>query len=338
MSWLKASVIIPTHNRPAQLAETLNTLRDQSLSADSYEIIVVDDGSNPPVVAPEFGKKPVCRLIRLERGERSAARNAGAAVARGELLVFVDDDISVGPEFLAEHLRAHEQWPDALLVGAIHLPFEALSSPFVRFRQRLERYGLPVKRGVVSIHNFCAAANMAISRDSFQRLGGFDRTISSSEDQDFALRHTISGGKIAYVPEASAIHHDHSLEIRSYCRRAEWGMTHMIPFCRRYPDLPDNIERGRVNGVVQLGAEPAALSAKKLIKAALATRPSILVLFFLVAMLEFMSPDSKLLDFLYRLLLGLHIFRGYRRGLKLYTQIDAKTNPNDETNSAFCAG
>ena len=72
------------------------------------------------------------------------------------------------------------------------------------------------------------------------KAAGFDAVLASSEDQDLALRHTATGGRIAFVPEARVVHCDSALDIRSYCRRAEWGAEHMIPFCRRYPDWPAN--------------------------------------------------------------------------------------------------
>jgi GT2 family glycosyltransferase len=318
MGDIRISVIIPTHNRPDKLSETLAGLRRQTLPADIYEIVVVDDGSTPPVTLPEGQGGPVCRLIRLGGGERSAARNTGAEAARGELLVFVDDDIGVGPEFLAEHLRAHETWPDALLVGDIKLPAEARSRPFVRFRQRLEQREVPATGGVTSMRNFCAAANMAIGRERFLQRSGFDRTISSSEDQDFALRHTAAGGRIVYVSEAKAIHRDHSLDIRSYCRRAEWGSEQVLPFCRRYPEWPQNIERALVNGPMRWGEEPLRFIARKLAKSLLMKQPCLALAFQLTYLVERLAPNSVLLDNLYRMLLGGHLLRGYRKGLKCY--------------------
>src|SRR5262249_8218255 len=147
MSAVQVSVVVPTHNRPAQLAETLAALHDQDLPPQAYEIIVVDDGSNPPVDLPPAPPDVNQRLLRLHGGERSAARKAGAAVAQGDVLVFIDDDIVVNRGFLSAHLHAHQEWPGALVTGSIRLPTEELHRPFVRFRQRLEDQCLPAERG-----------------------------------------------------------------------------------------------------------------------------------------------------------------------------------------------
>ena len=315
MGKITVSVIIPTHNRPAALAETLAALVRQTISSAEYEIVVVDDGSDPPVTLAE-GDRPVCRLLRLEGVERSAARNAGVDVSRGSLIVFLDDDMIVGPDFLETHAGTHREWPGVLAVGAVRLPQELWANPFGRFRQQLEWQAVPIERGPVSARNFCTAQNMSIGVENFRRFGGFDRAISSGEDQEFALRHTAGGGRIVFVPEAEAIHRDHALDIRSYCRRHEWGMEAMLPFCQRHPEWPDHIERGRVNGAVRWGREPLALSALKLIKSALGHRPFISAFFGIAAALERVAPESLLLDRIYRLLLGLHLFRGYRQGLR----------------------
>ncbi|HSE36868.1 MAG TPA: glycosyltransferase family 2 protein [Blastocatellia bacterium] len=324
MSEVTVSVVIPTHNRAESIATTLEVLGRQDLPPDDYEIIVVDDGSTPPVRLNAKSKGPACSLVRLEGVERSLARNHGAAVAAGDILLFLDDDMTVGFDFLNAHLRAHEEWPEALVVGSVRLPDEALATPFGRFRQDLEQRGTPRLRGLASARNFCTAANMSISRELFLRLGGFDASVFSGEDQDLALRHTARGGQIAFIPEALAIHHDQSVDVKSYCRRAEWGSEHMVAFCQRYADWPDNIERRRINGPVRWKHEPVTQIARKLIKAALALGPVVAAMSISASLLERVAPQSRALNRVYRLLLGSHIFRGYRRGHRA-TFIDQQT-------------
>ncbi len=316
MGQIKISVIIPTHNRPDKIADTVAALRQQTLPATEYEILVMDDGSTPPVVLTGEIENPKCRVLRLEGVERSAARNAGATVAQGRILLFLDDDIGVKADFLAAHIRAHEEWPGALVVGAIHLPPETLKTPFGRFRQNLELNGLPKKRGVVAMRNFCTAANMSFDRNQYFELGGFNSGIHSAEDQDFALRHTARGGQIVFIPEADTVHYDHSLDLQSYCRRVEWGSENVIPFCQDYPDWSQNIERQQVNGSLRFGQEPFGLSMRKIVKSVLGQSLFLNSLFRLTVLLERIMPQSTALDRLYRLLLGIHLQRGYRQGLK----------------------
>jgi len=165
---------------------------------------------------------------------------------------------------------------------------------------------------------------MSITARRFRELGGFDPVILSGEDQDFALRHAVDGGKIIFVPEARVVHRDDGLDIRSYCRRTEWGSFNLVPFSRRFPELPQNVERHRVNAPINLGREPLHVSLRKMMKSALAFRPVLAILFAVAAALERVAPDSLALDRTYRLLLGAHILRGYRAGLE---QSAAGTQP-----------
>jgi glycosyltransferase involved in cell wall biosynthesis len=274
MSHMKLRVIVPTRDRPAKLGETLTALADQrGLDRGEYELIVVDDGSVPPAALPMLAAQPVVRMIRLEGAGPSAARNCGASAARGELLVFVDDDMRVGAAFLISHWRAHIEWSEALKVGSVRLPKAAIATPFGRFRQRLEDKPIPDGGGVVQARNFCTAANMAIER------GGLE------------------------------------LGVEGYSNRAERYMEELVRFGARHMDRPESTERARVNGPTRWGEEPLRLSAKKVLKVALTWAPIHAAVLALVRIVERISPNSSLLDRLYRVHLGAHLQRGYRRGL-----------------------
>jgi hypothetical protein len=152
-------------------------------------------------------------------------------------------------------------------------------------------------------------------RQAFLQLGGFDETMVSAEDQDLALRHSGRGGAIAFAPEIEAVHRDVCCDIRSYCQRMEWAYERMIPFCRHHPLWSDNVERYRVNGPLRWREEPVARTARKLVKGVMASHPVPEMLFVVASVLEHGAPNSRLLHRVYALLLGAHIFRGYRKGL-----------------------
>jgi GT2 family glycosyltransferase len=319
MNKIRVTVIIPTHNRQDKLVDTLIALRRQTLSGSEYEILVMDDGSTPPVTLQGEKQNPTCRVIRLENVERSAARNTGAALARGSMLVFLDDDIEVKEDFLAAHLQAQQEWPRSFVVGSIRLPSAALQTPFGRFRQQLELTGLPAKRGLVEMQNFCTAANLSIDRDLYFELGGFSTALRSGEDQELALRHSARGGRIVFLPEAEVVHYDRSLDIQSYCQRVAWGSEHIIPFCQVRPDWPANIERWRCNGFLSLGKEPFSLSFRKIMKTLGGQKLVLKPLFRITGIIEQAWPESKLLTHLYRFLLGVHLQKGFRSGLQLHS-------------------
>ena len=312
----ETTVIIPTRNRPEALARTLLDLAPRLEEAAGCEAIVVDDGSSPPAATPPTLAGCECRVVRLTGAGRSAARNEGADAAGGDILVFIDDDMSVGPGFVRAHQQAHEAGADVLCVGSVRLAPGIAATPFGRFRQALEDGILEQVRSGSVPDNFCTAQNMSVSRKSWNRLGGFDVTLQSAEDQDLALRHVAHGGRIVFAPGAVAVHRDSVSDMRAYFHRTEWGARHMVPFCRKHPGLPDNIERERINGKARWAAEPIGLSLRKGAKRLLAQPPLLAGMLAVTAFLERAAPRGAVLTWCYRVLVGVGMLKGHRAGLE----------------------
>jgi glycosyltransferase involved in cell wall biosynthesis len=108
---LRATVIIPTYNRPALLGRLLACLAVQDGDA-LLEVLVCDDGSSTDTqaaMAPFSDRIPgLMRLRQEDEGFRAGrARNMGIRAARGDILIFLDDDLSFCSDFVAEHVAAH---------------------------------------------------------------------------------------------------------------------------------------------------------------------------------------------------------------------------------------
>jgi len=305
-----ASVIIPTHNRPVAVVETVSQCL-ASAERSAAEVVVVDDGSSPALSLPTH---PLLRVVRTQWGERSRARNQGACASLGELLVFVDDDISVPGEFVEQHLCASGEFGDVLGVGRISLPAVSTSTPFGRFRRTIEQPSQDRVRGFVAEENFCTAANMSMRRRTFLSLGGFDPAILSAEDQDLSLRFSATGGKIVYLPEADVIHRDTVVDIGAYGRRHEWGARALAPFLRRYPDRPENALR-LIPATPLLRAPWPVVGGGILLRQTLSNLWVMVFIRGLINAAERSGARDQLLFPLYRTLLGLHLFRGFREGL-----------------------
>jgi GT2 family glycosyltransferase len=106
---LRASVIIPTRNKSRYLALTIASLARQTESRSSFEVIVVDDGSDDDtreIVAKHRADLALNYIRRAHQG-RAAARNAAIRAAKGEILIFCDDDRITHATFVADHVAAH---------------------------------------------------------------------------------------------------------------------------------------------------------------------------------------------------------------------------------------
>src|SRR5262249_27992550 len=108
---LDVSVIVPTYQRRNLVARTVAALADQTVDRDRFEVIVVVDGSTDGTADRVRAlDRPVhIRVIEQRNRGRAAAINAGAAGARGPVLLFLDDDMRADPNMIAEHLRTLEE-------------------------------------------------------------------------------------------------------------------------------------------------------------------------------------------------------------------------------------
>lgn len=119
---VSVSVVVPTRDRTTRLLLTLAALGHQTMARDRFEVILVDDAPEPGAVERVLAAAPVeLTLRRAATGGRGAAhaRNRGAGLARGELLLFLDDDTVATPELLDAHLAAHRGADSGVVHGTI---------------------------------------------------------------------------------------------------------------------------------------------------------------------------------------------------------------------------
>ena len=115
----KFAVIIATHNRPRQLADCLASLASQNLPVEDFEVVVVDDGSQPKLDPNNLysGKRLDLKLIYQTNKGPAEARNAGARSAEGKYLLFTDDDCTPEPDWAQRVVDQLEQTPHQAVGG-----------------------------------------------------------------------------------------------------------------------------------------------------------------------------------------------------------------------------
>jgi GT2 family glycosyltransferase len=212
------SVIVPSFNTADLLEKCLSTLQG--------EIIVVDNASRDGSAEMVAAKFPAVKLIRLpvNRGY-GAACNAGAKIATGDVLLFLNSDTEVWPGTLEKIADAFRQWPD---LGAVachelapdgrtvmgcrshHTLRSAISflSGYRLFRAEGDRYRIADwdrhdDRWVDNVSGFA----WAIRRNVFEQLGGFDEKLFLyCEEEDMAMRLAQRGRRIRYLAGARIVH------------------------------------------------------------------------------------------------------------------------------------
>lgn len=210
----RASVVVPVHNRAGLTRRCLDCLLPDLPAG--CEAIVVDDASSNETPCLLDGYGDAIRVLRLERnGGYGAACNAGAALARGELLVFLNNDTEPRRGWLAALLEYAEAHPEAAAIGAKLLyPTGAVQHAGVVFGQDGYPHnlyaGLPGDHPAVNRARRLQAvtgACLALRRDAFESLDGFDLGfLNSLEDVDLCLRLGETGGEVHYCPQAELVH------------------------------------------------------------------------------------------------------------------------------------
>jgi glycosyltransferase involved in cell wall biosynthesis len=210
---LQLSVVIATHNRAEQLDRALDSLQRQSLSTDSFEVIVVNNGSSDPtdaVVRSYVERRPHWHLVREAKPGAAAARNTGIRLSRAPLVLFLDDDIVADRELVAQHVESHRVRPDVAVLGAVRFPWKGDETPLFaclhRHPELFQSFAF-LDAENVSFQYFYTC-NLSMARSFFTQGPGFDErfTTSGFEDTELGYRFVKTGHRIVFNEKASALH------------------------------------------------------------------------------------------------------------------------------------
>lgn len=216
---VEASVVIATRNRESDLRRCIEALGRQRTGRD-FEVVVVDDGSDPPVAAAALEACPGARLVRLEAGSGPArARNRGISEAAGAVVLFTDDDTIPSSGWLEAACSFLERTPECVGVEG---PTE--SPPFD------ELYAYSVENRHPGAYWTC---NVAYRRRTLERLDGFCTAFSSAhcEDLDLGFR-ALRLGPIGFAEEMRVVHVPRPVSIGQLIRGARSVSSELLLFAR----------------------------------------------------------------------------------------------------------
>lgn len=209
------SVVIPTYSRPGRLRDALAAIARQTLPADTFEVVVVDDGSPEPIKPPDGPTGPAIRIIRQPNSGPAAARNRGVQEARGTLVALTDDDCLPEPAWLETLVAAQQRCPEALVGGTTYNGLE--DDVFATTSQMIIDMVYEHFNADGASAYFLASNNMLCSRVAYAELAGFDTSFprAGAEDRDFCDRWRASGRPLRLVP-AARIEHRHAQTLRQF--------------------------------------------------------------------------------------------------------------------------
>jgi GT2 family glycosyltransferase len=233
MSSGKLSVIIPTRNRKDVLQKALEAYCSQTAREEILEIFVVDDGSSDgtesALAQGNEGSPVPIRYFRQEQRGAAAARNIAIKEARGDLLLFTDDDVVPSPTLVEEHAKWHRRNPDpgVAVLGYITWHPEVHPTPFMNWliwagpllnlRECARRKELGFE--------FFYTGNLSLKTEFLRKNGIFDEDFRSygCEDLELGYRLTKKGLRLIYNAQAVGYHYKH-MSFADACRREELGV------------------------------------------------------------------------------------------------------------------
>lgn len=244
---LEASIVICTRRRAADLAGCLASLSEEV--AKGRDIVVVDNGPDAETEAVTR-RHPGVRYVQEPRPGLSRARNAGVAAARGEVAVFVDDDVRPEPGWIEPLLAGFA--PGVDVVCGLVLPETLEAEAQIAFQYDLgfggmghlplmfDREFLDKTAGSPPVWDIGAGANMAVRRQRVLELGGFDERVGPGaaggcgDDSEYWHRVLHAGGRIVYEP-LSVVCHRHRDSWSDLKRQAYgYGFGHIVALFAQY--------------------------------------------------------------------------------------------------------
>jgi len=233
------SVVIGTYNQRENLHKVLESLLEQTLSSDLYEIIVVDSSSTDgtaEMVKPFILQEKISYFCQENLG-RPGARNRGIKEAKGEIILLTDADMIAHPELLEEHLLFHNHFHNAIAEGLTY-NLKSLEGD-IKNPKNIEPY---IKQKLKPLQKikwaYFLTGNLSIPKQVIEAEGAFDMRFRGYGWEDVELGYRLSKKKVPiyYLPSAKNYHYHIVSSKDMDQRKYHMGQSASI-FYKKHPNL-----------------------------------------------------------------------------------------------------
>ncbi len=237
------SVIIPTYNGSQKIVRCLNALAKQTRLPN--EVIVVIDGSTDDTqeILNALKIDLNIQVIVQDNLGRSASRNSGVGKAKGNLLIYFDDDIRPSSESIERHVNVHAKNQSIVISGQILEDTSLSDKDIFRFKAYLsQKWTSKYHEGINQLSHknlFLTAANLSVRKEDFEKLGGFDSRLKDAEDFDLAMR-ALNAGMNVLFDKSNIAWHDDVITCKAYIQRQkqyQGAYNKLIQINPSYKDL-----------------------------------------------------------------------------------------------------
>lgn len=241
---MDVSVVIATYNRQDLLRRLLEQLDAQTIEPSRYEAIAVDDGSKEDTreKLKDLVTKYAHRIERQQNSGAAVARQRGVDLARGRIIVFLDDDMQVKSDFLERHLEKHTN-ANTVVLGRLRPDAKLADMPlFERFYARvMANSGDEYASGKTKVrgHNLYTG-NVSMPRELFVKAGGFDPAFRALEDEELGVRLEKHGAEFTFANDAESIHGSDWTSMKRWMDRAYRDGVYQTKVSKKHPDKPES--------------------------------------------------------------------------------------------------
>lgn len=317
------NVVIPTYNRKKYLNDTLSSLAKQTWPNDRFEVIVVDDGSTDGTEEIIRNSFPFAlHYVHQQNQGDAIARNTGVKHSQAEILVFLDDDMLVDPNYLAHLIKEQQTHLSRIIVGTEILWYKETEPPIHRSLQGAENDQHLVEQPFP----FVFSRNMSIRRDAYIDLGMMDNLGFSGSsiwcDVDFTYRAHLQGFQFLRSTKAICYHRDYATRDLTNAKTRNWEAAYRaVVLFQKYPDLIAYLPMFHDKRPINWSEDSFRLAVRKIIRQVASVKPVLVCLERIVNLLEQYYSSSYLLGPLYRWIIGNYTYRGFREGLREFGPI-----------------
>jgi GT2 family glycosyltransferase len=212
---LRFSLVVMTYQRPDALRRCLDSIARLACDRDAFEVIVVDDGSaeRPPVPLAEAYPDLRLRYEWIPHQGVAAARNAGLALARADLVAFLADDYILPPDYLARAERFFQDYPEAQVITfnvrsvgpGLGCQVQQLYHELVLLQNAAAE---PDRNGIIRTLKLPASRGAVFRRELLARVGGFDSRLRAGEDGELGQRLAAQGIPLYFMHRYYIDHHE----------------------------------------------------------------------------------------------------------------------------------
>jgi GT2 family glycosyltransferase len=333
------SVIMPTYKRLNVLTQSYQALLEAVQKIDAQIIIVNDDKETTAQRIADYINANIQNTVVVNNNKTgvAAARNMGASLAGGHLLLFLDDDVIIQEKNILKIIALHQQFskiilsPTWIYTEDIQRYFE--STPFGLFRLKYD-FPLTVPRGKkgnevsgykhLYYDDALSAFCLSVKREAYLELNGMDESFpfAGAEDQEFTARAKRSGYKLL-IDTSNVLYHNesHRLDPEAWLQRQYSGVQGFVIYAMKYPEKKQSAlwyENTPVSDT-----DSFKLKFKKLVKTYLINSYALTLIKLVRVILEKIHAPYFVLQKVYLLQTGLYIHKGFIKSYKKHCQ----TNP-----------